>query len=104
MSQTAPREEAGFISPMGQEVAEQICGAKGDRIIAACHLAPCHVQTMDDWHETSAAITETVKTNTYETSITRLETTRWAPNPFELKDKDAGKRILERCNRDKEED
>ena len=61
-----------------------ICGAKGDNIRAMCSLSKGHVQSIDDWHEAVADTVEHIKTNTFETTVTRHEDLRWRPNAFEI--------------------
>jgi len=86
----------GFVKPRNQEVAETTCGARADRVIAACSLPIGHCKTMDDWHESTAKTAEHIQTSAFETTITKLETFRWAPNDFEPSDEKASMRILNR--------
>lgn len=81
---------------MTQETkSEPICGAKGEYMRAMCELSPGHVQSINDWHECSADIVDEVGTNTYHTTRTTHEVTRWRPNPFEIENREARKAAVD---------
>ena len=81
-----------------QEEAENQCGARGidAGVRVVCELEANHVKTMDDWHEAFGKTSTEVRTNIFEMTTTHVEHFRWAPNEFELQDKEAARRLLNR--------
>jgi hypothetical protein len=93
-SPTPGRQET--VGELDRQEAVEECGAKGAYLHAKCELPKGHCKTMDDWHECTAELLDVAKTNTYHTTRTAREVTRWRPNPFDIENVEERKKEIDR--------